>query len=444
MVTTTKTPPPSAARSAGATSPRVTKKTLPEFGPKDQLYTVPDAVVPGLELRVSKDGTKSFSLRYRLPGDRRVRRIRCGSVGEVTLDEARKLAQRYKAMAAQGEDPAAPQRQRREAPDVRELGAAFLDDCAIRLKPTTVRGYRQMWRAHIERAMGTKKVPEVTQADVAALHRKMHATPYAANRVLALLSSFFNYAEREGLRGRHTNPAEGIKPYKEAEREAFLTDEQIRALWDAIAAAEEGGLRGARPRKSAPGRTAKHSPKQTTGRSVAHGYTVPAYPVATDAIRLVCLTGWRESEVLTLEWTAVDVGRKCAFLSDTKTDKSVRPLSDSALAVIERQRARSAGKSKYVFPSSRDVSMPLSDISRLWNNIRNHAGLSHVRMHDLRHTVASLLANEGASLHEIAAVLGHKDTATTRRYAHLRDQTMIERANQVASRITTVLRQNPA
>jgi integrase len=454
---------------------RLTKTTVAALMPGPTTYSVSDSELSGFEVRVSRDGTKAFSLRYRLPGDRRVRRVRCGTFAATTVDEARRLALQYKAKANVGVDPAATQHARRAAVGVAELGARYLAYCAARLKPRTVEGYQFMWTAHVMPSLGKKKVTEVTHSDIQSLHTGMSKTPYAANRTLALLSGFFRFAEDEEVRPPHSNPTRKVKPFEERHRERYLSSDEIKRLFEALDRAEAIGLPAARPPRQLNAKTAKHAPPPKPGkRNVGRGQPVPAYPPAVDAIRFICFSGWRQGEVLNLRWSQIDSERAVVRLSDTKTGPSTRPLSSSALTLICKQERRRVAGSPFVFPSSRDPMKPIADLDRLWAAVRLAAGLVQVeapnngsgntltdahpaapgqpatkgagkgkdsqdagtvRKHDLRHTVGSILAGAGASLHEIASVLGHKDTATTARYAHLGDGVRIARAEQVAQEI---------
>ena len=145
---------------------------------------------------------------------------------------------------------------------------------------------------------------------------------------------------------------------------------------------------------------------------------LPANPIAVSALRFLMFTGWLEGEALTLKWAEVDLARGFATLMDTKTGKSVRVLSAPAREVVSAQ-PRFEG-SPYVFPG-RDPKKPLRELQRLWYAARSHAGLEGVRLHDLRHSVASFAGGRGHSLFLIGKLLGHKDHRSTERYAHLAD-----------------------
>jgi integrase len=291
--------------------------------------------------------------------------------------------------------------------------------------------YRRIWKRHIELELGTTLVVFVTTAQVSALHRRMRKTPYLANRTLSLAGAFFPFAEREGVRARQSNPTRGIEPYRELSRERFLTPAEVRKLGDALVQAETSGLPPApnRRRKPAVGPTAKH-------RTKSAGIPKPANPFAVAAIRFLLLSGFRERDALSLRWDAVDLERKVAVLADTKTGRSVRRLGAAAVLVLE-SLPRVKG-SPYVFPGTRP-GKHLVEINRVWYAVRRAAGLDDVRLHDLRHSFASAVASAGGSLLMIRNLLGHKDTKTTAKYAHLLEDPVQATADATAGELANLL-----
>jgi integrase len=259
----------------------------------------------------------------------------------------------------------------------------------------------------------------------------MRETPYSANRALSLVGSFFSFAEHQGARPRHTNPAKGIEPYRERSRERFLTPVETRRLGEALVTAETVGLPPApeRRRKPVTGPTAKHRTKSAGTPKVANIFAVAA-------IRFLLLTGFREKEALGLRWTEVDLARKVAVLPDTKTGKSVRRLGAAAVLLLESlPRVK---KSPYVFPGAK-TGKPLVEINRVWYAVRHAAALDDVRLHDLRHSFASAVASAGGSLLMIRNLLGHKDATTTAKYAHLLEDPVQATADATAGELAGLL-----
>ncbi|HEU4988764.1 MAG TPA: integrase family protein, partial [Gemmatimonadaceae bacterium] len=271
-----------------------------------------DTELPGFGIRATSRG-KMFFVQYRAGVGRSApkRRMSLGRYGPLTVDQARQLARETLGAVARGGDPAADRDAAKDAPTVAQLGVDFLADVRDRRKASTATEYARMWNRNVLPSLGPRRVADVAPADVVRLHRSLRKTPYGANRVLALLGSFFAFAELHGMRAKHTNPAHQVEPYKEHSRERFLTPEEIVRLGDALNTALRTGLPPApmRRKKRKTGPTAKHRPKSADK-------LVPANPFAVAAIRFLLLTGWREREALTLRWTNLNLERGQAALPD--------------------------------------------------------------------------------------------------------------------------------
>ena len=412
---------------------KLTKRAVDALAPNAQRdFIVWDAQIKGFGVRVTPAGRKSFVVGYRAHGCRQFRRLALGAYGVLTVEEARARARRHLAQVADGADPGASRRAAKDAPNVRDLGAAFLADVSARNKPGTAVESRRLWTKHIVPGLGNVKVAAVTPADVSRLHRAMRDTPYQANRVLALLGVFFSFAEREGITSRGTNPGREVQLYPEHSRERFLTRDEWSRLGEALRRAELSGLPPAprKRRKPVTAPTAKHRPKSADT-------PIPSNPFAIAAVRLLACTGCRRGEILSLRWDAVDFERGYLRLASTKTGKSVRPLAQSAAALLA-SLPREVG-SPYVFPGT-SPGVHLKTIARVWTAVRDAAGLADVRIHDLRHSFASVSATEGDSMLIIRSLLGHADIATTQRYAHLADRPVNDAADRTAAIIAGMLR----
>ncbi|HEY0779360.1 MAG TPA: site-specific integrase, partial [Gemmatirosa sp.] len=193
---------------------------------------------------------------------------------------------------------------------------------------------------------------------------------------------------------------------------------------------------GSRARRKATATTAKHRTKDTAPDG-ARAIT-PANPVAVAVLRFLLLSGWREREALTLRWDAVDLGRGVATLADTKTGRSVRELGAPALAVVNAMRPHHQAGNPYVFPGAKPGAH-FTDTARVWDAARHAAGLADVRLHDLRHAFASVAASGGLTLPLIGALLGHTDSATTARYAHLVDSSRKRAAELTSGAVAAAL-----
>ncbi len=407
---------------------RLKKSAVDALEARADRYFVWDSELGGFGVRVSPTGRKTFLLGYRAKGSRIFRKYTLGVFGKITVDEARESAKKLLGKIANGADPATDLQERKDSPTVAEFGIDYLGDVDARKRPSTATEYHRVWKKHVIPALGTRRVASITPADIAKLHRALRKTPYQANRILAQLGAFFTYAEQQGVRPKHTNPAHDVKFFPESEgRERFLSPAEVVKLGQALTKAEQEGLPPA-PRKRRKGpkspATAKHTPKTIP--------VVPANPYAVNAVRFLLLSGWREGEALTLKWSYIDFQRQTAILPNTKTGKSVRHLGAPACALLTAL-PRIDG-SPYVFPG-RSAELPLVNITRTWYAVRYNAGLEDVRLHDLRHSFASAVASGGGSLLVIRSLLGHKDSATTQKYAHLLDDPVRVQADATAGEL---------
>jgi len=416
------------------TTQRITKR-LVDSVPTDRDTIIWDEETPGFGLRVRASGHKTYVVQYRVPGLGRrgfAKRVSLGEHGKLTPEEARKLARVELGNVARGEDPAAARTRRKGLPTVRELGKAYLSDIEGRLKDRTAAEYDRLWGANVLPAIGNKQIADVTTADVRRLHRSMKDVPYAANRCLALLSAFFGYAASEGAADEGFNPTRFVERFPEEPRERFLTAEEFKALGNALNTAERKGLPPAPLKRYKPRneRSKKHRPKSADVPIVAD-------PYALAAIRFLALTGFRKGEALGLRWDAVDFERGHLRLGSTKTGKSIRPLSKSVAELLSALPKLETNP--HVFPGKKKGDH-LKDIDRLWHAVRYAAKLDGVRLHDLRHSFASVSAISGDSLLVIRSLLGHKKVATTERYAHLGEDPVKEAAEPTAGGIAEWLK----
>jgi integrase len=356
-----------------------------------------------------------------------------GEHGALTPEEARKLAKRELARVAQGSDPAAERSRWKTASTVAEVGTAYLDDVRDR-RASEGADYerRRLWDKHVAPAIGSKLVAKVTAVDVRRLHRAMHETPYLANRVVGLLRSVFAFAAKEGLRAAHDNPAMGVDSYPEETRERFLTPDEFRRLGEALDRAESVGLPPAPKKRRKPklAKHRKHVPKSADK-------PIPADPAGVAAIRLLATTGCRENEILSLRWDAVDFERGFLRLADTKTGRSTRPLGEAAIAILKALPV--VKDNPFVLPS-KHPGQHIKEIRRLWEAVRHAAKIEDVRLHDLRHSFASIPAISGESMLVVRSLLGHANVATTERYAHLADDPVKRAADRTSSDIAGWMR----
>jgi integrase len=404
-------------------------EALPVTG---KTYAVYDPGLAGFGVRVAGGGTKAWIVDYRPGGGGRrspTKRLTLGRVGILPLAQARERARTILAKVQLGADPAGDRTDRREAVTVAELAEAYLSEEIRPLKkPRTVALYAGYLNNHVLPALGPRKARDVTHSDVAKLHRKIGAAgaPVAANRTVALVSAAYSWGAKAGLVPEGVNPARGISRFKEQGRERYLTPDELARLGATIREAESVGLPWDVD-ETAP--NAKHLAHPEKRREVVS-------PHAIAAILLLIFTGARLREILDLRWVDIDLDRGVLALPDSKTGKKIVMLTAPALAVL----GVVPRCGEYVI-AGLDPERPRSDIAKPWRAIVKHAGLDGLRLHDLRHSFASVGVSANFGLPIIGALLGHARSETTQRYAHAATDPMRHAANTIAGIIADNLGQ---
>jgi len=363
---------------------KLTVRSVEAMKPDAKDVVLWDSELAGFGCKLTPAGKRSYFLYYRTK-DGQQRRPTIGAHGPIKPEAARAIARAWLADVAQGRDPSLSRAQDKAAPTFDTLCDRYLSDHAdVRKKASSAEGDRRLVRLHLRPTLGSKKVAMITRADVAGVHHKLRATPYEANRVLALASKMFALSERWGMRADGSNPAKNIDRYREEKRERYLTSTEVAELWKVL-----------------------HS----------DAAAAKASPAAIAAIKLLMLTGRRLSEVLGLKWAWVDLDAKLLRLPDTKNGALLVSLADAAVTVLTELK-ENAGDHAYVIPGA-VIGKPLVNLQKPWRAVRKLACLEDVRIHDLRHTFASIGAGMGMSLHMLGRLLGHTQAVTTSRYAHL-------------------------
>jgi integrase len=387
----------------GRKSLRLTKTSVERIQPepgRDVLRW--DDVLPSFGVRVKPSGVRSYIVQYRNRAGR-TRRITIGRHGLFMVDQARKAARRVLLAAADGQDPAGARAEKQPTLTIADLGQRYLDEHARpKKKPSSVKADLCNLKNHILPALGRREIADVSRADVARLHHSMRGTPGGANRTLALLSKMFNLAERWELRPDGTNPCRHVERYRERKIERFLSDEELARLGNVLERADRDGF---------------------------------ASCSAVAAIRLLIFTGCRSSEILSLRWENVDQQRRLLRLPDSKTGARSVPLNAPALAVLSQLEGNGL---PWVLPGRRDGSH-LVNLSKPWDSIRKLARLEGLRLHDLRHSFASVGASSGLGLPTIGKLLGHTQAATTQRYAHLADDPLRKASEAIAAHLENAM-----
>ena len=360
-----------------------------------------DSMSKNLSLEVRASGGKTYYRRYR-DSRGRIRQIKLGDEREISLADARRLAEKVGRQVAMGDDPLADKQVSRNIP-------TFADFIADQYMPY-VKSYKRSWdtdvsllKNHLLPRFGKRYMDEITRQDIQKMHydrRASGAAPGSANRLLILMRFVFNLALRWEVAGVKANPCIAVPLMEENnKKERYLSVEEAKRLYEAVCKSENTMLR----------------------------YIVP----------MLILTGARKREVLDAKWQDFDFNRRIWRIPMSKSGKARHvPLSDGAMTILTTMPRNL--KTDYVFANP-DTGKPYVSIFYAWNTARKNAELADVRMHDLRHSFASLLINSGRTLYEVQHILGHTQVKTTQRYAHLSQDTLLAAANAATVAVGAVM-----
>jgi integrase len=365
---------------------------------KDREFLWDDSL-SGFGIAAHRSGKKTYSVQYRQAG--KSRRATIGEDGRLTPDEARSEARKLLGAVESGADPVAERRAASKARTFGEIAESWLQlHVATKRKARTYSEYRRILQLHILPAIGAKRIAEIRRADVARLHGAL-SSPYEANRCLAVISSVWTWAAKRDETGEAVSPCKGIERYPEQGRERFLTNEEMGRLGDAICSFE------------------------------AHG----GCPFAAAAVRLLALTGARLREILNAKWQCVDIERGVIFLADSKTGR--KPIYLSAVAQAVLAALPRLEHNPHIIAGRADK--PKSSLMGPWTIVRTAAGLPDVRLHDLRHSFASIGAGSGMGLPLLGRLLGYSLPSTTARYAHLDSDPLARAADTIGAIISAAM-----
>ena len=354
-----------------------------------------DTLVTGFILEVRATGSATFYLRYRDAHDRQCQ-FKIGDTKSVPFERARQAALQARTRVVLGESPQEQKKLKKSVPTFRDLSEEHY--------LPYVKTYKRSWdcddsllRNHLLPVLGAKCLDEISERSISELYQDMRARGYAkgtCNRVLVLVKFMFKLAKKWNLPGSQESPCEGIKLVDpQNARERYLSAEETQRLRQAI--------------EDSPNVQLKH------------------------IVALLLLTGARKRELLDAKWEDFDLERRDWRIPMTKSGKARHvPLSTAVLDIL-KSLPRWQG-CPYVVPNPKTL-RPYNSIFAAWNTARKEAGLAEVRMHDLRHSMASNLVNSGRSIYEVSKILGHSQIKTSQRYAHLAHETLLAAADAASS-----------
>lgn len=419
-------------------SGKLTKSVVDSLVPSERDYVRWCRILHGFGCRVRSTGHKSFIAQYRAGGrNAAVRKVTIGTYGKITVEQAREEAARILAKAELGEDVALQRARIRAEITVSELCDEYLRDGVEHKKASTLATDRSRIESHIRPLLGGKRIGAVSRADIAQFLRdvsqgktrrdartRKHGRSIVrggrgtATRTVRLLGGIFTYAvQRDYVK---ENPCRGVALYKDGKADRFLSSDEFHRLGATLRLAETEGL----PWTFNDGKAAKHRPNRVENTREKF----PTHVIA--AIRLLMLTGCRLREILHLRWQDVDFQRGILNLPDSKTGQKKIIVARPVIELLDQLEHRG----DYVI-SGNDPKKPRADLSRPWGRITAHAQLNGLRLHDLRHSYASVGASSGMGLLALGKLLGHSSAATTQRYAHLADDPVRRASEQIAATI---------
>jgi integrase len=380
-------------------TPQLVKSVSVEQGKrKPDFY---DALCKGLLLEVRSTGSKTYYLRY-LNSRGVAHQLKLGDERDLSLAQAKTLADKARNKIAMGEDPLEEKATLRRVPTF----AQFTSEHYL----PYVKTYKRSWdcdvsllKNHLLPRFANRHMDTITRQDIQKMHHDRKATgaaPGSANRLLIMMRYIFNLAIKWEVPGIKTNPCAGI-PLLEVNNkvERYLSVDEAQRLYEAVCRSEN--------------------------------------PMLRYIVTMLLLTGARKREVLDAKWQDFDLSRRIWRIPMSKSGKARHvPLADGAMNVLATMPRNL--KAEHVFANPK-TNQPYVSIFVAWNTARKQAGLADVRMHDLRHSFASLLVNSGRTLYEVQHILGHTQVKTTQRYAHLSQDTLLAAANAATAGLGAVM-----
>ena len=384
---------------------KLTKSAVGAAQPQAEAVELRDTLVPGFLCKITPAGRKVFMLQYRTNAGER-RKPSLGLYGELTVEQARSLAQEWLAQVRRGGDPAAEKAEARQAPTVKELCTKFMEDYSKkRNKLSTQAGYQAVINRNIIPLLGRKKVQDVKRPEIAGLMEKLSYKQTEANKVFSVLRKMFNMAEVWGYRPDGTNPCRHVPMFPAGKSTHLISDEEMGNLFRQLDKIESEGL---------------------------ENYVIPL------GIRLQFEFAGRRSEIIALEWNWVDLQNRRVVWPDSKTGGMSKPMSEEAYRLLSTA-PRQEG-SRYVLPSPSHAGKHLTtgEYYGGWSRALKAAGATHVGTHGIRHRSATDIANSGIPVKVGMALTAHKTVVMFMRYVHTEDKPVREAAELVANRRKTI------
>ncbi len=355
-----------------------TKRTLedlpfPEKGKRSYYY---DTKIRGLGIAITGTGAKTFIVYRKIDG--KPERVTLGKFPDLSIENARKMAEEVNSKIAQGKNPNEQKRNIQQEITLGKLFDKYMNEYAKNHKRTW-KGDIDIFRLYLI-DWSNKKISLIQKINITNLHNKIGANngKYAANRMLALLHTIYNKAIEWGYDG--INPCSGVKKFKEKSRERFLQNDELPGFFESL----------------------NSEPNE----------------IFRDYFYISLLTGARQGNVLAMNWRDINFNSKTWRIQETKNGEAQTiHLSEQSLEILTKRLEERLND--WVFPSSTSASGHIEEPRKAWIRILKGAGIEDLRIHDLRRTLGSWQAATGANSYIIGKSLGHKTQQATAIYARL-------------------------
>ncbi len=364
-----------------------------------------DDQVPGLHAKVFANRV-SFYLYFRTP-DKKERRPKIGDFGAINIQQAREIAREWLFKNAKGEE-VKPRLQPLQRLTIACLHKQWHKEHRHHLKPNSQRSQDHHWNNYILPYLGNILLLDLERRDIYSMFEQVSKkAPVMANRVLSTLSNGLNLAEEWGWRKPNSNPCCTIRGNKESQRKRYLTPEELQRLGTVLLEWEK---KGSWWRKS------------------------------SRFIRLLMITGARKNEIAYARREWIDFDAQLLRLPDSKTGAKEVGLPNAAMRLIQ-QIIQEEPDSEWLCSGFHKTDR-LENPYFLWKKMKKEAGISDLKLHDLRHSFASVgLSFQGMNLRQVGLLLGHSNESTTARYAHLMQTQHVELSNAIANTIENLMSQ---
>jgi len=374
----------------------LTKKFIDQIEAQTKVQVFHDAKVTGLQLRVSSTGRKTFYLYFRTKRGKQ-KRPKLGDYGILTVEQARDTARAMLGEISKGNDPT--ERHRVNNLTLIHFFKIFdKNHISKHVKSSTAKTYHSLFKSVIAPSIGRQLLDDITRSHVEEMVAQNDNRRTTANHALVLLRLILDKAQQWEFISSMRNPCANVTKFKTQAKERFLSDNEIARLVATLDQFEAASL----------------APKN-----------------AITIVRLLIMTGCRKNEITRLRWDELFLDEGVLKLKDSKTGKKEVTLSDDANQILA---AAAPNESDYIFPG-KDGIEPIQGLQKIWHRIRREAGLRDVRIHDLRHTFASVAVSSGTPLYEVGRLLGHASIQSTQRYAHLERSRLKDSLNKFSKKL---------